>query len=195
MYLNDILIFTKTIAKHCCVSHIVLERLHEHKLFLQHDKCNFETTMIKYLRLVISQGEICMDPVKVAGVTKWPVLMSRKEVQSFLGFVNFYCHFIKSFLHHTKPLFELTKKDHKWSWGEDEQQAFDEIKHCVTSSPSRCSADDSKPFHVEADSLNFATGAVLLQQSLDDLKWHPVTFYSKSLNTVKQNYKIMMRKC
>ena len=61
-----------------------------------------------------------MDLVKVAGVTEWPVPTSRKEVQSFLGFVNFYCCFIESFLHHAKPLFKLTKKDCKWSWGKDE---------------------------------------------------------------------------
>ena len=157
MYLNNILIFTKTITKHC-VSHIVLEQLHKHKLFLWHNKCNFETTMIKYLGLVISEGKIHIDLVKVPGVTNWPVLTSRKEVQSFLGFANFYHCFIESFSHHAKPLFELMKKDHKWSWGEDEQQAFDKIKHCITSSPILCFTDDSKPFYIEADSLNFATG-------------------------------------
>ena len=126
-----------------------------------------------------------MDPVKVVGVTEWPVPTSRKEVQSFLGFTNFYRCFIESFSHHAKPLFKLTKKDHKWSWGKDKQQAFDKIKHCVTSSPILCFADDSKPFHIKADSLNFITGAVLSQQSSDNLKWHPIAFYSKSLNTVE----------
>ena len=72
----------------------------------------------------------------------------------------------------------------------DEQHAFDEIKCCVTSFPILCFADDSKPFCIKADSLNFATGAVLLQQSLDNLKWHPIAFYSKSLNAVERNYEI-----
>ena len=190
MYLDDILIFMKTITEYHHISHTVLECLREHRLFLWHDKCNFKTTMIEYLGLVISEGEIRMDLVKVAGVTEWLVLTCRREVQSFLGFVNFYCCFIENFLHHAKPLFELTKKDCKWSWGEDKQQAFDEIKCHITSSPILHFADDSKPFRVEADSSNFATGAVLSQQSLDDLKWHPIAFYSKSLNAVKQNYKI-----
>lgn len=190
VYLDDILIFMKTIAEHRRISCIVLERLRKHKLFLQHDKCDFETTTIEYLGLVILEGEICMDPVQVAGVTEWPVPTTRKEVQSFLGFANFYCRFIKDFSHHEKPLFELMKNDCKWSWGEDEQQAFDKIKHCVTSSPILHFADDSKSFRIEADSSNFATGAVLSQQSSDDLKWHPIAFYSKLLNTVKQNYEI-----
>ena len=71
VYLDDILIFMKSIAEYCQVTRIVLERLCEHKLFFQHDKCDFETMTIEYLGLVISQGEIRMDPVKVAGVSEW----------------------------------------------------------------------------------------------------------------------------
>jgi RNase H-like domain found in reverse transcriptase len=141
--------------------------------------------MIEYLGLIILEGELHMDPVKVAGVTEWPTPTTKKEVQSFLGFVNFYRHFIESFSHHAKPLFKLTKKDRKWSWGEGEHQAFDEIKDQVTSSPILCFADDSKPFCIKADSSNFATGTILLQQSDDDLKWHLIAFYSKSLSAVE----------
>jgi hypothetical protein len=108
----------------------------------------------------------------------------------FLGFANFYRHFIEGFSHHVKPLFELTKKDQKWNWGEAEQLAFDEIKTQVTSSPILRFADDSKAFQVEADSSNFTTGTVLSQQSSDDLKWHPIAFYLKSLNAVERNYEI-----
>ena len=114
----------------------------------------------------------------------------QKEVQSFLGFTNFYHCFIEGFSHHAKPLFELTKKDHKWNWGKAEQSVFNELKTQVMSSPILHFADDSKAFCVEADSFNFATGAVLSQQSSDDLKWHHIMFYSKSLNAVKQNYEI-----
>jgi hypothetical protein len=190
VYLDDILIFTKSIEEHRRITQIVLEQLRKHKLFLRHDKCEFEATTIEYLGLIISEGEIRMDPVKVAGVSEWPAPTTRKEVQSFLGFANFYRRFIEGFLEHVKPLFKLTKKDQKWSWAEPEQSAFDEIKNRVTSSPILCFADDAKPFWIEADSSDFATGAVLSQQSSDDLKWHPITFYSKSLNAVERNYEI-----
>jgi RNase H-like domain found in reverse transcriptase len=146
--------------------------------------------MIKYLGLIISESEVKMDPVKVAGVVEWPVLMTKKEVQSFLGFENFYWQFIEGFSHHAKPLFELTKKDHKWSWGVDEQHAFNEIKNCITSSPILCFADNAKPFCIEADSSDFMTGAVLSQQLDNDLKWHLITFYLKLLNAIEQNYDI-----
>jgi hypothetical protein len=82
------------------------------------------------------------------------------------------------------------KKDRKWSWGEAEQSAFDEIKNLITSSPILHFTDDSKAFCIEADSSDYATGSVLLQQSSDDPKWHPITFYSKLLNAVEQNYEI-----
>jgi hypothetical protein len=71
-----------------------------------------------------------------------------------------------------------------------EQWALDEIKSHITSSPNLYFADDSKAFHIEADSLDYAMDDVLFQQSLDDLKWHPITFYLKSLNAVKCNYNI-----
>jgi hypothetical protein len=74
-----------------------------------------------------------MDPVKVAGVMEWPILTKKKDVQFCSGFVNFYCRFIKGFSHYMKPLFELTKKDHKWIWGKKEQWVFNELKNCITS--------------------------------------------------------------
>jgi hypothetical protein len=129
VYLVDILIFTKSIEEHHHITQIVLEQLRKHKLFLQHNKCEFEATTIEYLRLIISKGETHMDPVKVAGVSEWPAPTTRKEVQSFLGFANFYRRFIEGFLEHMKPLFKLTKKNRKWSWAEPEQAAFDEIKN------------------------------------------------------------------
>jgi hypothetical protein len=65
VYLNNILILTKSIKEHCCITQLILKRLREHKLFLWHDKCEFEQTTIEYLGLIVSEGKICMDPVKV----------------------------------------------------------------------------------------------------------------------------------
>ena len=66
---------------------------------------------IKYLSVIISHNCVEMDPVKIAGVVEWPVPMSKKEVQSFMGFTNFYCQFISNFSHHARVPFELTRKD------------------------------------------------------------------------------------
>ena len=157
VYLNDILIFAKSMEEQHRVTHLVLELLQKHKLFLRHEKCEFEKTSIEYLGLIISKGKMCMDPVKVGGVTEWPTPTNCKEVQLFLGFANFYRRFIKGFSHHVKPLFKFTKKDRKWSWGMMEHLAFDEIKTCITS-PILHFADDSKSFRIEADSSDYMTG-------------------------------------
>ena len=89
VYLDDILIFMETLEEHQKITH-VLELLEKHKLYLRSDKCEFEKTTIEYLGVIISHNSVVMDPVKITGVTEWPALTNKKEVQSFLGFTNFY---------------------------------------------------------------------------------------------------------
>jgi reverse transcriptase-like protein len=190
VYLDDILIFTETIEEHRAVTRWVMELLQKHKLFLKPDKCEFEKTTVEYLGVVISHNSVEMDPVKVAGVTDWLTPTNKKEVQSFLGFINFYRWFIQDFSHHAHPLFDLTKNDVKWKWSEAEQSAFDLLKLVVSSAPILASPDNSRPFRIEADSSDSATGAVLSQQFPNDGKWHPVAFLSKSLSLVERNYEI-----
>ena len=165
VYLDDILIFTRTLEEHQAVTPCILELLQKHKLFLKLDKCKFEKTKVEYLGVIISHNSVKMDPVKVAGVADWPALSNKKEVQSFLSFVNFYHHFIQDFSHHACPLFDLTKNDVKWKWSADQQSAFKKLKSLITSAPILASLDNSCPFRIKADSSYFATGAVLSQQS------------------------------
>jgi len=145
---------------------------------------------IEYISLIVAHGLIAMDLIKVAGVTEWPVPKMKKKVQPFLGFVDFYHRFIQGFLHHTQVLFNFMKKDVIWTWGDSQQEAFNELKTCITSFPVLQFADDSLQFCIKVDSSHLVTGAVLSQQSPEDDKWHPISFYSKSLNNVQWNYEI-----
>jgi hypothetical protein len=163
VYIDDILIYTWTLEEHRHISWLIMERLRKHKLYLRLDKCEFEQTQIEYLSLIISKGQAEMDPVKVAGVVDWPKPQNKKEVQSFLGFTNFYRQFIQDFSHHAQPLFDLTGKNAPWTWGEAQQTAFDELKRAVTSQLVLMFADDACPFRIEADSSDFATSGVLSQ--------------------------------
>jgi len=108
VYLDDILIFTETLEEHRKITRRILELLEKHKLYLRSDKCEFEKTTIEYLGVTISHNSVAMDPVKIAGVTEWPAPMNKKEVQSFLGFTNFYRWFIRDFSEHACLLFDLT---------------------------------------------------------------------------------------
>jgi hypothetical protein len=117
MYLDDILIFTNSLKEHHQITCLVLDRMREHKLYLRPEKCEFEKTRIEYLGVIISHNKVEMDPVKIAGVADWPMPSNKKEVQSFVGFVNFYQCFIPGFSHHVRTLFDLTMKDVRFIWG------------------------------------------------------------------------------
>jgi len=82
VYLDDILIFMETLEEHRRVTRRVMELLWKNNLFLKPEKCEFEQTEVEYLRVIISQDSVKMDPVKVAGVTEWPTPSNRREVQS-----------------------------------------------------------------------------------------------------------------
>jgi len=190
MYLDNILIFTKTKEEHKRVVWRVLKVLAEHKLFLHSEKREFHWRQIKYLRLVILENKVTMDPVKVARVRDWPAPENWTDVQAFISFVNFYCRFIRDFSTIARPLFDLTHSDQAWNWDTKEQEAFEYLKMVVTTALVLVSPQDSEPFCIEADSSDFVFGAVFSQQLPREEKWHLVAFYSKSLSPVEWNYEI-----
>jgi len=190
VYLDDILIFTRTEEEHEQAVRRVLKVLAEHKLFLHPEKCEFHQKQIEYLGLVISENKVEMNPVKVAGVHDWPIPENQTDIQAFIGFVNFYRRFIWDFSTIARPLFNLTRSDKAWNWDAKEQEAFECLKMAVTTAPVLVSPQDSEPFCIEADSSDFASEAILSQQLPGEEKWHLVAFYSKFLSPVEQNYEI-----
>ena len=167
-----------------------MEILQKNGLSLKPEKCEFKRTSVEYLGVVVSHDSVKMDPAKVARVAEWPTLSTKKEVQSFLGFTNFYQRFIEEFSHITWPLFNLTKADSVFKWSSEEKLAFDTLRDRITSTLILALPDNSRPYCVEADSSDFTTGAVLSQQNPEDQKWHPIAFLSKSLSPVERNYEI-----
>src|SRR6266436_7058890 len=112
------------------------QTLCSYKLFLQPEKRKFKHREVDYLGLIISKDCVVMDPIKVQGVMDWPQLTKVKDIQSFIGFVNFYQRFIQNFSEITHPLHTLTRKSKDWSWGAAEQQAFNALKNAITSTPT-----------------------------------------------------------
>jgi hypothetical protein len=190
VYLNDILIFTNSLEEHSRITCLVLDYMREHKLYLRPEKCEFEKVRIEYLSIIISHNKVEMDPVKITGVADWPTPSNKKEVQSFVGFINFYRRFIPGFSHHARALFDLTMKDVRFVWGLPQEDSFMKLKELITSAPILVLPNNDLPFRLEADGSSIATSAVLSQQQVDDNAWHPVTFLSKALNPVEQNYEI-----
>src|SRR5882672_124921 len=147
IYMDDIFIFGgQTKVEHHAIVVWVLDILQKHRLNLKAKKCTFGQPMVEYLSLILSEGCVEMDPVKVAGVRDWLTPRNVTEVQSFIGFVNFYQRFIRDFLHVAKPLHQLTKKGEALKWTEDEWKAFEELKWLIPRPPSLYSPTKVRSF-------------------------------------------------
>jgi len=190
VYLDDILIFGTCLKKHRQLVKEVLKRLQFNNLYAKAEKCFFEQSSIKYLDIIISENKVQIDKEKLSGVLEWPVLTKVKQVQAFLGFVNFYHRFIENFAKMSKPLSDLTKKNSIWTWGKEQQNTFEVLKKAFTTALVLRIPNDKDLFKLSTDASDFATGAVLSQKDMQTNLWYPVAFFSKSLDVHERNYKI-----
>ena len=129
MQFADILIATiDDLEVHRRVVGQVLDRLQKLNLFLKPSKFIFEIRRIEFLGVILENGTVMMDPIKVSGVREWKVLTNVTENRAFQGFANFYRRFIPNFSKIARPLNDLLKTGVKWHWEEERQKAFEEIK-------------------------------------------------------------------
>ena len=135
---------------------MVLAKLHKHDLFLKAKKCEFCKLRMEYLGMIIEEGKISMDPIKLAGIRDWPIPSTVKQVRSFLGFGNFYQKFISHYSDIAKPLNNLTKKDRKFEWTNECQELSDTLKQCFTEEPILLMPNHFKPFKIESDTSKVA---------------------------------------
>jgi hypothetical protein len=140
--------------------------------------------------MLIRENHVSMDPAKVQVVTDWPTPRNLKDVRGFLGFANFYRHFIEGFARIARPLNDLTKKDAPWSWGPSQQEAFTKLKAWFTSSPVLVMWQLDLEMCMEVDASAFATGGVISQKQTSDGLHHPIAFCSESLSKPERNYEI-----
>jgi hypothetical protein len=164
----------------------------ENDLYLKPKKCEFCKEKIKWLGMVIQEGKITMDPGKLKGIQDWPAPTTMKQVRGFLGFGNFYRRFIRGFSEIAQPLNDLLKKDRRFEWTKECQQAFDNLKIRFTSEPVLVMPDQSKPFQIECDASKYASGAVLTQLYSNGDR-HPCAFISKTFSPTERNYEIYDR--
>lgn len=192
IYMDDILIFAPTSDKLEQLTKEVLEILRRNDLFLKPEKCAFKQLKIDYLGMIIEEGKISMDPAKLKGIADWPIPTTVKEVRSFLGFGNFYRKFIRQYSNITRPLNELLRKDQKFEWTTECDEAFNTLKRLFTEEPVLMMPDSTRPFQIEADASKYASGAVLTQLDTNGSR-HPVAFFSKTFSEAERNYEIYDR--
>ena len=186
IYMDDIMIFTTDLDQHQKVVSKVLQILRENKLYLKYTKCEFKQSETKYLGLIIGHQTVKMDSAKVKGVTSWPVPTTRKQVRSFLGFLNFYQQFIKDFTQKAKPLNAAISEKIDFVWTNECQQAFESLKEAITTALALTMPTPDDPPRVETDGSGIGLGAVLTQKQND--RWHPIAFILKSLSKAECNY-------
>ncbi|KAL0171008.1 hypothetical protein M9458_035604, partial [Cirrhinus mrigala] len=190
VYLDDILIFSQN--EHDHVQHVrrVLQRLLENRLFAKVEKCQFHAQSVPFLGFVLSPEGIRMDLAKVKAVADWPTPDSRRAVQRFLGFANFYRRFIRNFSQVALPLMDLTSTKKRFCWLSQAQTAFENLKSRFISAPILTTPDSSRQFIVEVDASEVGVGAVLSQRSPSDERIHPCAFFSHRLTPTERNYDI-----
>jgi len=189
-YLDDILIFSPDPVTHTQHVKTVLQRLSDNKLYAKLSKCIFSANSVEFLGFVISDTGIHMAKDKVKCIEEWKQPTNRTQLQSFLGFTNFYRRFINNYSKIARPLTNLTKKNTPFEWNQEATQAFNVLKTSIASEPTLAHPDPSEPFILETDASDFAIGAVLLQRSKADMELHPVAFYSRKMIPAEINYTV-----
>jgi hypothetical protein len=182
IYLDDILVYSKTPELHAQHVKAVLARLRLHDLKAKASKCEWWQQNIKFLGHIVGAAGVQVDGSKITVVKDWPVPQSVADVRSFLGLCNYFRKFVQGFSKLARPLTLLTSAKATWHWGEAEQQCFEGLKAALVSAPVLHMPDMDKEFSVVADASDFGLGAVLFQDH------HPVAYWSRTMSDAEFKY-------
>lgn len=207
VFLDDIIVFSKTLEEHEIRLMKVLTRLREFGLKLSPEKCVFFQTSVRYLGHVVSRNGVETDPENIAALKTWPVPQTLRELRSFLGFAGYYRRFVKGYSNIVKPLHILTSgyppphkskpkekagqyhnpKEHFGDrWTPDCQRAFEQFIHSLTTAPVLGYADPQKPYALHTDASTTGLGAVLYQEQEGQLR--VVAYASRGLSQSENRY-------
>ena len=190
VYLDDLLVVSKSIEEH--VEHLgkVFQRLEEANLKLKPQKCKFAQEKIEYLGHTLTAEGVCPNDGKIQAVIEFPRPQTIKEVKSFLGLVNYYRRHLRNLAVIARPLTALTRKGkcpNQVDWTEECEKAFNKVKELLTHAPMLHPPDLSKPFFLSTDASERGFGAVLEQEG-EDKKRYPIAYASRQTNPAEQKY-------
>ncbi|CAH1723231.1 unnamed protein product [Aphis gossypii] len=186
IYVDDILITSPSLEEHYDHIQRVLTKFMEHNVTINLEKCQFFRNEVTFLGHVIFNKGIKMDDKKIKTIQDFKAPSNKKELQSFLGFLNFYRRFINKFAHTIEPLIELVKKDKKWCWHESHQTAFEEAKAVFLQEVTIAFPDFSHPFHLNTDASTAAIGGELFQ--IINGHRHTLGYASRTLKPAETRY-------
>jgi hypothetical protein len=182
VFIDDILIYSKSNEEHEKHLRLIMEKLREHKLYAKFSKCEFWLKEVAFLGHIVSKEGITVDPSKVTAVTEWKPPKNVGEIRSFLGLAGYYQRFIENFSKIAKPMTELLKKENKFQWTDECDVSFQELKKRLVSAPILCLLDLEKEFQVYCDASRLGLGSVLMQGG------KVVAYASRQLKKHETNY-------
>lgn len=190
IYLDDLLVYSRTFAEHLQRLQMVFDRLREVGLKLNPKKCNLVRTSVEFLGYTVSGQGIATSDSKVKAVAEWPTPKTVKDVRSFLGLASYYRRFVNGFSKLAGPLHTLVaennqKKKTVVDWGPEHQEAFAQLKAALSSAPVLGYADFAQPFILETDASLSGLGAILSQEQ--NGKKRVIAYASRTLRGGEKN--------
>nr|GEY31290.1 putative reverse transcriptase domain-containing protein [Tanacetum cinerariifolium] len=176
VFIDDILIHSKSKEEHEVHLKLILELLEKEKLFEKFSKCKFWLQEVYFLGHVVNSEGIHVDPNKIKAVKNWKPPKTPTEIRSFLGLARYYRRFIANFLKIEKPLALLTQKNKKFEWGDEQENAFQTLKDMLCDAPILALLEGPNDFVVYCDASNQGFGCVLMQKTSDydcEIHYHP----------------------
>lgn len=193
VYLDDMIIATPDFDQHLDILRKVFHRLKSANLTLNREKCKFCRPELYYLGYVVNENGLQVDPNKVKAILEIPTPKNPKQVRQFCGTASWYRRFISNFATRIQPLTTLLKKNKKFVWGEDAENAFQDIRNSLVNSPVLACPDFEKPFVIACDASGVGLGAVL-SQSTDDGEV-VIAYASRTLTKNEMNFSATEREC
>ena len=189
VYIDDILVYSKSLPEHLEHLRQVLSRLKKFNLKLRPDKCSFIQQEVRFLGHVLTPGGLQPSQDHITSVQEFKPPQNVQEIRRFLGLASYYRRFIPGFAKIASPLHSLTRKDVSFEWTSECQKALDTLKDKLVKSPVLSYPQSDREYVLETDASVMGLGAVLSQLQ-EDQKLHPVAYASRALSSSEKNYGI-----
>ncbi|GKD44155.1 putative reverse transcriptase domain-containing protein [Tanacetum coccineum] len=182
VFIDDILVYSKDEEEHGKHLNIILELLKKERLYAKFSKCVFWLDLVQFLGHVIDRSGVHVDPAKIEAIRSWAAPTTPTEVRQFLGLAGYYRRFVEGFPLISKPLTKLTRKNKKYEWGKEEEEAFQTLKQKLCSAPILALPERTEDLVVYCDPSLKGYGAVLMQRE------KVIAYASKKLKVHEENY-------